>query len=337
MSSDNNVARPRLLFAADLHPDHNFMMQRHSSIVSALSDYEIEFIDIFGFLGEDDAYALESRCTDATYMREYFGSADLPALNRTFRSRLARHHWDILCLCTISHFSYYLLPETIRSLSREKGTVVGFFGDDETMFAEHKFWVGMFDAVVAYTEAEVRRYQCWNPFTYLLPIGMGKQLSIPEHSTQDIDVIFVGRPYGIRAALVRKLKRAGIPIRVFGSRQWERYSDLREVYRGYLKREDFWRQLKRAKIVLNLMEDATGQSTHINAKVFEAAMVGAFCLTTYYRPFETTYGLREGYSIEFYRDAEELVTKTQFYLRNPGLRTAIAQRMQEHLSGSLIK
>jgi hypothetical protein len=177
----------------------------------------------------------------------------------------------------------------------------------------------------------VRQYQQWNSYSYLLPIGIGKLSDVPPRDREkDIDVLFVGRPYGTRAEMIRAIKASGIGIQVFGSKSWLNYPDLEDVYQGFLERDAFWQQLGRAKVILNLMEDATGKP-HINAKVFEAAMVGAFSLVTFYPPFETTYGLEDGRSIAFYRSIPDLVAKLEYYLTHEEHREQIAHQLQYHL------
>ena len=264
-------------------------------------------------------------------MRRYFDHADIVDLNQRFLDHVLSHDWDILCLCTISHYAYFLLPGTLCQLSGAGKLVVGFFGDDETMFHQHKYWLGLFDAVVAYSEREVERYQQWNRHTYLLPISIGEFPDIPPAPDRDIDVIFVGRPYGVRADMIRAVKEAGISIQVFGSKRWGDYPELGDIYQGFLNREVFWQQLSRAKIVLNLMEDVTGKGSHLNAKVFETAMAGALSVTTYYPPFETTYGLEDGEHVVFYRSIDDVIAKLKYYLTHDERRERIAERLQKHL------
>jgi hypothetical protein len=322
---------PRILFAANLYPEHNFMMQRYESIVAALEGYDVTFIDILDFFGDHErAMELERMCFDGKRLRRFFDEADIVDLNRNFLNHVLSYEWDILCLCTISHYSYFLLPDTLRALSQERKLVVGFFGDDETMLSSHKFWVRLFDAVVAYSEHEVRQYQQWNSYTYLLPIGLGKLPDVPQDREKDIDVIFVGRPYGTRVEMIRAIKASGIGIQVFGSKSWLDYPDLEDVYQGFLERDAFWQQIGRAKVILNLMEDTAGKP-HINAKVFEAAMVGAFSLVTCYPPFETTYGLEDEKSVAFYHSTPDLVAKLEYYLTHEEHREQIAHQLQCHL------
>jgi glycosyltransferase involved in cell wall biosynthesis len=307
------------------------MMQRYLSIHEALANFPHSFIDIFDF--EDNyekAMALEQICFDGPRLQSHFNDANLISINQSFLRRVLKEEWDILCLATISHFSQFLLPETLRALRQSGKMIVGFFGDDETQYSKHRFWLGLFDAVIAYTEREVEAYQQVNRFTYLLPIGVGKpQISNPPHD-KDIDVVFIGRPYASRATKLESLLHAGINVHIFGSRRWIEHPVLRRNYKGYLDSDHFWEVLNRSKIVLNLMEDAGGDP-HINAKVFEAAMAGSMPLTTYYPPFETTYGLVEGKNIVFYENQEELIRKIQYYLKSDDHRKHVTEQLHAHL------
>lgn len=322
--------KPRFLIATNLHPQHYFMNQRYPGIVKALDEYETSFIDIFDFYGNPDkAQQLEDLCSDAGKLTSYFDKADLLEINEHFLNLILSYDWDILCLLTVSHYGQFILPETIRRLRQKGKLVVGFLGDDEYNFERHKFWLFLFDAVVAYTEKEVNRYKKWNPYTYLLPVGA----VVPDSTlaaNKDIDVIFVGKPYGTRPDILDKLRRKGFNLVIYGSRKWASYLSLKDSYRGFLKSEDYWKELSRAKIVLALMEDYEGKP-HINGKVFEAAAVGAMSIATYYEPFKTTYGLTPGQEIVFYHDAEDLVAKLKYYLDHDNEREAIAARLKERI------
>lgn len=324
--------KPRILFAANLHPAYNFMMQRYESIIRALEDYQVEFIDIFDFFNDyEQALKLESLCFSGEDLHSYFDNIDVINLNRHFLNHIRSYEWDILCLCTISHYSFFLLPSTLRELSAGDKLVIGFLGDDETMFSKHQFWVGLFDAVVTYTEYEAQKYQQINEYTYLLPIGVGLSPAWDHKPAKEIDVIFVGRPYGNRVDIIRAIKESGISIQVFGSRDWLNYSDLEDVYQGFLEQKAFWSKLAQSKIVLNLMEDAVGEKPHINAKVFEAAMAGSLAVTTYYPPFESTYGLEDGKNIIFYQSVDDLIKQLDYYLAHDEHRSRVASQLRQHL------
>ncbi len=331
MSRDNNS--PKILIAtADLHPEGYFMNQRYPAIVKALDGCEVSFINLFDFY-RDPAKALELASFSGAKLSSYFDHADLIKLNTLFLDHVLSYEWDILCLCSISHYSLYVLPDTIRKLKGEGRLVTCFFGDDEFTFAHNKFWPRLFDAVVAYTEKEVKQYQRWNPYTYLLPVGMPVDIdpsSLELSDSRDIDVLFVGRPYGSRADILTKVRQAGIDLKTYGSKQWTKYPGLRACYLGFLDTRDYWRELSRAKIVLSLMEDWEGKP-HINAKVFEAAKVKAMALATYYPPFETTYGLRADTDLVFYHSVEDLINKINYYLEHDHQREAIAENLREKM------
>jgi glycosyltransferase involved in cell wall biosynthesis len=326
MSSDNG---PKYLIATNLHPEHYFMNQRYPGMVKALDKSRVNFIDIFDFYNDPEkAQQLENLCFDALKLRSYFNRANIAKLNNLFLEHALSYDWDILCLCSMSHYGLYILPDTIRKLS-QRGLVVGFFGDDEFNFKYNRFWPRLFDAVVAYTEKEVKLYQRWNPYTYLLPVGVDSE-GLELADVRGTDVMFVGSPYGNRVEILTKVQQAGVNLKIYGSRRWAQYAALNGCYQGFLEAKDYWKVLSQAKIVLSLMEDLNGKP-HINGKVFEATKVKAMALATYYPPFETTYGLQEGKDIVFYHSLEDLISKLKYYLEHLDEQQHIAENLRRKI------
>jgi hypothetical protein len=201
------LARPvKILIAADLHPQHNFIMQRKRGLLSGLRDHTVEFMDILDFNGnQQEAAELQVLMTDSRMRRDYFDRQDLRDLNRRFLAQVLSKDWQVLWLCTIAHFSHFLLPPTLRTL-RARGRVIGFMGDDELLFDFNRFWCPLFDAVVGYTEREVKAYREWCSAAHLLPIGVPLVDPAPAEAGSG-GVVFVGEPVAWHSWARRQLSR----------------------------------------------------------------------------------------------------------------------------------
>lgn len=194
-------------------------------------------------------------------------------------------------------------------------------------------YLPMFDAVTVYTTAAIKNYKDYGYKLMHLPLGA----TFPEPSfgppVQDIDALFVGRPYGPRAAMINSLVDRGISVSVYGSQEWRSLIPA-QIYKGHLPNEFYEATVARAKILLGFMEAPDGGPIHINAKIFDAAKVGRFCLLTYYEPIFSEYNLVEGESIVTYNNVNDLYAKVRHYLAHPEERELIASRTARLLRAS---
>jgi hypothetical protein len=318
-----------ILIAANLHPQHNFTMERQAGVRQGLSDHRLQFMDILDFWGDPDrAIEMEEAIANPERRARFFNQADVLELNQLFLDRVGSYQWDWLWLCTVSHFAQFLLPQTIRQL-RKWGRVIAFMGDDELYFDTNRFWCPLFDAVVGYTEREVAGYTRWNAQSYYLPIGV--PLIDPPPVKKEFDgIVFVGRPYGSRAKTLEQLKGAGLPLQIYGPAEWRRFRNLGSSYQGFLDKAHFWKVLSQSSLILNLMESQDG-GLHLNAKVFEAAAVGSLAISNPYSPFISSYGLDPDEDIVFFDDLDDLISKATFLLDNPSARQERASNLQRKL------
>lgn len=217
--------------------------------------------------------------------------------------------------------------------SLNHGTSVGFIGDEEWQMSHLANFLPMFKMVTVYPTVAVREYQKFGYHVLRLPLGccFSKEIEVIEN--HDIDVIFVGRPYGTRSHMINTLIRQGIDVQVFGSEEWKGKVPAKN-YKGRLSNDAYGRTVGRAKIVLGFMEAPDGGPVHINAKLFDAAKTGRFCLLTHYEPIYSDYGLVEGESIVTYRSVEDLCQKVRYYLDHQEVRERIASKSMTSLRAS---
>ena len=315
------------LIACDTHPEHYYKKERLPPMKVALKDKGYNIIDIFGFENDQKGKELEELVVQGI---NPFERKDLEKINAKFYERVMSYDFEIFCLCTMSHYHLFLLPDTINKIRKKGKHVVGFFGDDEFTFEHNKYWLPLFDNVVAYTKKEVEKYNGLYNNVLHLPVGahFDENTSLNETPEREkiYDVLFVGRPYGSREKNIEYLIDNGINIAVFGSKEWSENRKIKPYYHGFLPNEKYDETVSKAKILIGFMEDTTG-TPHINAKLFDAAKTNQFIITTYYLPFETDYGFEEGKHVVMYKSIEDLVDKIKYYLERPEERRRIADNL----------
>jgi len=323
---ENNL---KYLIACDTHPEHYYQKERLPAMKAALKGRRYNIIDIFGFENDEKGRQSENLITHGN---DLFEREDLEKINAKFYERVMSYDFDILCLFTIGSFRLFLLPETINKIRKNAKWVVGVFGDDEYGFEHYKYWLPLFDNVVAYTKKEVEKYnELYNNVLHL-PVGAHfdkNNISLNKTTEREkiYEVIFVGRPYGSREKNIEYLIDNGINIAVFGSEQWAKNKKIKPYYHGFLPNEKYDETVSKAKILIGFMEDYITGKPHINAKLFDAAKTNQFIITTHYPPFERDYGFEEGKHVVMYRSIEDLVDKIKYYLERPEERKRIADNL----------
>ncbi|MBX7234905.1 MAG: glycosyltransferase [Caldilineales bacterium] len=128
----------------------------------------------------------------------------------------------------------------------------------------------------------------------------------PMGVVRDFDIVFIGQSYGLRADLVRYLRRRGFNVVTFGS-GWPN---------GFVSFEDVVEIYSRAHIVLGV--GGVGQMAgvrHLKGRDFEAPMCGALYLTSY-NP-ELADHFRIGEEILCYSSSEECADIIHWVQRHP--------------------
>lgn len=325
------VTTKRFLLLMDVHPEHHYSLRRISAIERALKGkYDYKILSNLPFL--DDAEREQYHALRGHQRAEFFARRDLRAINRSFMEALLQHSFDILVLFTIHEYKHYLLPDTLQELRQMGKFVVGVFGDEETPsnFHDYRFWLPLFDRVVAYTADAVRKLNRIHDNVLHLPESVdmhdAQKVMVDETSSAG-DCVFIGGANRVRKTIVEHLIKNKIDISIYGNRQWFRYRKIRSAYKGFVPNKEYDRVMASYGISIGMMEDGNGL-VHCNAKLFDAARNGMFVITTYYRPFIDDYGLTEGQDIVMYRSHQDLVEKVQYYLAHPEERYLIAENLQ---------
>jgi spore maturation protein CgeB len=146
-----------------------------------------------------------------------------------------------------------------------------------------------------------------------------------EHRTQQFSapVSFVGTFEPARAASLRKLAEAGIPIRIWGSfwKRWGRPPEGVIVEGRDVIGKDYARVISESDINLCFLRKLNRDLQ--TTRSVEIPAVGGFMLAE--RTDEHRELFEEGIEAEFFGSDEELIDKCRYYLAHPDLRTRIAK------------
>lgn len=136
-----------------------------------------------------------------------------------------------------------------------------------------------------------------------------KQLS---SSSKDIDVCFIGRRYGNRSAIIKKIKKEGINVVVRGKGWADGSASFEEMLDIY----------NRSKIVIGFSRTSSSHTYSIKGRDFEVPMCGAFYLCE--KNPELCDWFRPGSEIVFWDSVRDLLPKIRFYLKFEKRRQTIA-------------
>lgn len=124
-------------------------------------------------------------------------------------------------------------------------------------------------------------------------------------------VSFVGQPHGDRRQIIDQIKRAGIPVQVYGT-GWGNRLGFQEMIMMFNK----------SLINLNLNNSCNQSHKQIKGRNFEVPACGGFLLTEATENLNDYYEL--GKEVDIYNSTEELIEKIKYYLSKPEEANAIA-------------
>lgn len=134
---------------------------------------------------------------------------------------------------------------------------------------------------------------------------------------RDIDVLFIGNKYGVRAEIIKTLVDENINVSVYGA-GWQN---------GSASFEESIELSKRAKIILGIGTVGHCKDLYtLKLRDFDGPMSGALYLTHKNKELASLY--EEGSEIEFYETGGELVKKLRHYLSDNEKRLTVAQQGQ---------
>lgn len=235
-------------------------------------------------------------------------------------------------------------PETISHINLYT-TTIGYFFDDTWRIEYSKFWSKFYHYV---TTSSVNGKSIWNirgcaNFIYS-PFGCNHDVFKNKNVEKIYDVTFVGGYHTYRAWVIRKLKKSGISVNVWGN-GWPN---------GELTQEQMVNVFNQSKINLNLSNNDSFDIRFIlnlsrpileslrvlkktftsffkkdvkvlemvKARHFEINACGSFQLTFYVEGLEEHFHI--GKQIAIYQSIEDMVEKIKYFLNNENEREEIA-------------
>jgi spore maturation protein CgeB len=234
---------------------------------------------------------------------------------------------------TIFHlYTDQFLTETISALKKHT-TTLSIFHDDTWRKEYFLQWAPLFDFSTTPDTFSLRKYKTLGMRNVLLfPYGCSQARYKKLNLQKEIDVSFVGRWHPYRQWLIKRLEKAGIKVKAFGP-GWQG---------GMIDHDEMIRVFNQSKINLNLSNSASWDIRYLisspraildrvrskknveqlKARHFEINSCGGFQLSYYVTGLEQHYLI--GDEIAVYDDADDLIEKALFYLKNEDVRDTIA-------------
>ncbi len=210
--------------------------------------------------------------------------------------------------------------------------LITVFSDDEWRHANYDRYLALYsDIFTIAVKDNIERYQHYGlpPFYMQWASNPAMFYCIPE-CTKDIDVSFIGAPYGKRLDYIRFLITNGVDVQVYGN-GWERFADIKPYWHGFLSHAEMIQIINRSKINLNfLWTSADREKCTIKGRTLEISACGAFQLSNFTDEF-SNYGFCDTENIAVFCDKADMLAKVRYYLSHDEEREDIARRAYEHV------
>jgi len=210
--------------------------------------------------------------------------------------------------------------------------LITVFSDDEWRHFNYDRYIALYsDVFTIAVKDHIQKYNDYGLQPFYMQWACNPEMFYPlAEREKDIDVSFVGAAYGRRIAYVKFLIRNGVNIRVFG-KGWDKFSDIRQCWGGYLSNKGMLDVIARSKINLNfLWTSADKERCTIKARTLELSACRAFQLSNFTHEF-FNYGFVDGKNIAIFEGEKAALEKIRFYLENDDKRESIAGRAYDHV------
>ncbi|MCF2940167.1 glycosyltransferase [Paenibacillus alkaliterrae] len=205
-------------------------------------------------------------------------------------------------------------PATMDEISHRTDTLTfNLCADDHWRLNYTLGWAPHFNWMVTTSADAVPLYR-QNGYSNVIHSQWGHNTAIHKkvETEKRYDVSFVGMPHGNRVEILQHLVNAGLRVHVWGN-GWST---------GKVALEEMVSIFNQTKINLNLSRCSSADLLQIKARDFEVPACGGFLMTGYNPELRAYYEF--GREIETYRDAEELISKINYYLIHEEERERIA-------------
>ncbi len=256
-------------------------------------------------------------------------------MNKTLKQLVTELKPDIALFAL---FQNEFVPQVVDSLKEITKTVVYFFDDPwRKKFAN--YWKQFFSY---FSTPDYTMYNNYLSLGYknvlFTPFGYNKNIYKKRDENKIYDVSFIGGYSPLREWTIKKLRKNGIDIKVFG-RDWNKNN-------SWLSEEEMVRVINQTKINLNLSNAVSYHlpflfwSLHstraikellllrktieqVKGRHYEINGCGGFQLSYYIPGLEAAFEIEK--EIAVYNSFKDLKNKITFYLENENLRQDIAE------------
>jgi len=272
--------------------------------------------------------------------------SDREAMNQALLATVMREGPDVTIVVP---YTDQLIPEVMDEINRHTITV-GYFFDDMWRIEYARFWAGHFTFITTSDANGVKKFRDVGYGNVIYsPFACNHRIFVKQGIPKQYDVSFVGQYHPYRAWLLLQLKRAGIPVQVWGN-GWGA---------GRLSQDEMVAVFNQSRINLNLSNSIAWDARylltlnrpirdtirvwrstahavrHLDSKTreqvkgrhFEINACGGFQLSYYVEGLERHY--RIGDEMTIYESPEDLVEKVRYYLNHEAEREEVAQRGYE--------
>jgi spore maturation protein CgeB len=334
--ADPLTAAPKLHRGADLaspaHPSTGRRLPMHITLAALRHDYgkpergySFEYYNLY--LTLKDVFER----VDLFDFRTLYVDKGKRAMNEELLSFIRRHKpdWAIFAL-----FQDEFIPEVIDEI-RQYTRTLSYFFDDSWRKAFARFWIPHFDHFTTTSTSALRVYRDlgWNHAIFSPP-GFNHTVYVRKDLSKIYDVSFVGGFHGHRDWIIRRIRRAGINVSVWGN-MWPN---------GRLAQAEMVDVFNQSKISLNLsnslcldvryllgsprwaMSDlrrCKKTKEQLKGRHFELGGCGTCQLSYYVEDLEQCYDI--GKEIMIYMDVDDLIEKIRYLLKHDEERAALAE------------
>jgi spore maturation protein CgeB len=227
----------------------------------------------------------------------------------------------------------WVYPDTIQYLKERTGSRAIHYTPDSQIVSQRSrhfmLSIPLYDVLVTTKEWEVDAYKEAGAKRVILTYQgfdgrfVPQRVGESELATYGSDVCFVGHTQTHYAEKLKALSSLNIRLRIWGD-AWPRYAEKNSWAQGIVAKglwgENYPVALACAKIGLGLLGKHIPETS--TTRTFEIPAMGTFLLaertTLHQQLFD------EGKEAEFFSSDEEMIEKTQFYLRHDEARERIA-------------
>jgi spore maturation protein CgeB len=249
-------------------------------------------------------------------------------LNRKFLNILKKEKPDYLLYCPNYDEFYFETLKKIKEIN-PKIKIVMWFGDDDLRFDDWSRYYSLFSDYILTTKKEISIYKKDKIKNASFMIGVNTNYHRSLDVDKIYDVTFIGKPIVDRYDYIKFLMKKGINIKLFGG-DWHNYSDLKDIYGGFLSQKDFIKVINQSKINLNFSKVFFKKNDPgcLKGRSIEILACNSFLLTEYTKMNISFISGKNGMN---FRNKEELLKKIKYYLKYEEERKNLTKEAYNHI------